>query len=187
MFDLTRQEKIVITFLAAAFLSGVVVLWFKNLYCGAAAAPAGGKTEVGGESRGTPTELSVTVSGAVLHPGVYRVKKGAPASDVIDRAVPLVDADVQAVADRPIETEGAVVAVPLAKRSRDSAAGVGAVNINTATGEELDRLPGIGPKIASRIVEHRKSRPFREAKDLMNVDGIGEKKYDALKDRITVH
>ncbi|HRZ87832.1 MAG TPA: ComEA family DNA-binding protein, partial [bacterium] len=65
--------------------------------------------------------------------------------------------------------------------------GVGAVNINTATGEELDRLPGIGPKIASRIVEHRKSRPFREAKDLMNVDGIGEKKYDALKDRITVH
>ena len=63
----------------------------------------------------------------------------------------------------------------------------GKVNINTGSLEELDTLPGIGPAIAARIIEFRtKNGPFRRAEDLMNVRGIGEKKFLKLKGRIVL-
>jgi len=61
------------------------------------------------------------------------------------------------------------------------------VNINTATAVELEALPGIGPAVARRIVEHReKNGPFRRTADILNVKGIGAKTYEALKDRLVV-
>lgn len=61
------------------------------------------------------------------------------------------------------------------------------VNINQAGVAELQELPGIGPAIAQRIVEYRdKNGPFRRVEDLLNVRGIGEKKFQRLKDRVTV-
>ena len=61
------------------------------------------------------------------------------------------------------------------------------VNINTATAVELEALPGIGPSVARRIVEHReKNGPFRRPADLLNVKGVGAKTYEALKDRLVV-
>ena len=60
------------------------------------------------------------------------------------------------------------------------------ININTASEKELDALPGIGPAIARRIVEHRSSQPFTKIEDIMLVKGIGEKKFAKLKELITV-
>ncbi|GAB4255156.1 MAG: hypothetical protein Kow00109_30310 [Acidobacteriota bacterium] len=61
------------------------------------------------------------------------------------------------------------------------------VNINQAGVAELQDLPGIGPAIAQRIVEYReKNGPFRKVEDLLNVRGIGEKKFERFKDRVTV-
>jgi comEA protein len=61
------------------------------------------------------------------------------------------------------------------------------VNLNTATAEQLDTLPGIGPKVAARIIEYRqKNGTFKKVEDLMNVKGIGEKAFLKIKDRITV-
>ena len=61
------------------------------------------------------------------------------------------------------------------------------VNLNTASAEELTQLPGIGPELAQRIVEYREGHgPFQTAEDIMLVSGIGEKKYEDMKDRITV-
>ena len=60
------------------------------------------------------------------------------------------------------------------------------ININTASEKELDALPGIGPAIAKRIVEHRSSQPFTKIEDIMLVKGIGEKKFAKLKELITV-
>ncbi|MDA2929204.1 helix-hairpin-helix domain-containing protein [Acidobacteria bacterium AH-259-O06] len=61
------------------------------------------------------------------------------------------------------------------------------INLNTATSVELDSLPGIGPVLAGRILQFRKiNGPFKRTEDLMNVRGIGEKKFLKLKDRIRV-
>lgn len=61
------------------------------------------------------------------------------------------------------------------------------VNLNTATAEQLDALPGIGAAMAARIVEHRqKNGPFKKVEDLMNVRGIGEKNFLKLKPLISV-
>ncbi len=61
------------------------------------------------------------------------------------------------------------------------------VNINTATQNELETLPQIGPKIAQRILEFRKEHGnFKSLEELMNVKGIGEKTYAKMKDRIKI-
>ena len=61
------------------------------------------------------------------------------------------------------------------------------VNINTASLEELQKLPRIGPQIAQRILDYRKENGnFRKIEDLLKVRGIGEKVYAQLKDLITV-
>ena len=63
----------------------------------------------------------------------------------------------------------------------------GKIDLNTATLSQLDGLPGIGPVIAERILELReKSGPYKRIEDLMNIRGIGEKKFLKLKDLITV-
>lgn len=68
-----------------------------------------------------------------------------------------------------------------------AAADTAIVNLNTATVEQLDGLPGIGAKMAARIVEYRqKNGPFKKIEDLMNVQGIGEKNFLKLKPRLTV-
>jgi competence protein ComEA len=60
------------------------------------------------------------------------------------------------------------------------------VNINTATAEQLQELPGIGKKVAERIIEYREKNQFEKPEDLMQVKGIGAKKYEKIKDLITV-
>ena len=61
------------------------------------------------------------------------------------------------------------------------------VNINTASAEELESLPRIGPALAQRIIEYReKEGPFKTIEEIINVRGIGEKTFLEFKDRITV-
>ena len=60
------------------------------------------------------------------------------------------------------------------------------VNINTATVEELQTLPKIGPKTAEAIVKYREEHPFESVDDLLNVKGIGEKKLEQIKPHVTV-
>ena len=61
------------------------------------------------------------------------------------------------------------------------------VNLNTATSEELEQVKGIGPKLAEKIIEYRKANgPFKRAEDIVNVQGIGTKFWEANKDRFVV-
>ncbi|MBP0957510.1 MAG: helix-hairpin-helix domain-containing protein [Oscillospiraceae bacterium] len=60
------------------------------------------------------------------------------------------------------------------------------ININTADAEELVKLKGVGEKTAEKIIEYREQCPFESIEDIMNVSGIGEKKFEDIKDMICV-
>ena len=71
--------------------------------------------------------------------------------------------------------------------SSNNSKGDNKVNINTATKNELDQLPGIGPSIAQRIIDYREENGnFQKIEDVQNVKGIGDAKYEEIKDSITV-
>jgi competence protein ComEA len=142
--------------------------------------------------------LVVHVAGAVLRPGVYTFAAGSRVGDAIAAAGGQAPgADVNSInLARPL-TDGERVWIPRKGETPPpdpgggpgSAGGAsgGKVNINTASASELENLPGIGPALAERIVEYRTQHgPFRTVKDLMKVTGIGEKKFAALEDQVTV-
>jgi competence protein ComEA len=78
------------------------------------------------------------------------------------------------------------LALSLALASAVPATEVAAVDLNSATEEQLTSLPGIGPSKAKAIVEYRQATPFRSVEEVMNVRGIGESTFENLKDKLTV-
>jgi competence protein ComEA len=82
----------------------------------------------------------------------------------------------------PLLTQQLLAQQPLAKK-----APADKININTGTLEELQKLPGVGPKVAQRIIDFRKENGnFKKAEELMKVRGIGEKTFAKMKDMLTV-
>jgi len=63
----------------------------------------------------------------------------------------------------------------------------GVVNLNTATPQQLDQLPGVGEKAAKRIIEYRTKTPFARAEELVKVKGFGKKKFEKLKPNLTTN
>ncbi|MFC7545400.1 helix-hairpin-helix domain-containing protein [Plantactinospora sp. GCM10030261] len=170
------------------------------------AAPA--NSAAGAEDRpaadgGTPVaEVVVTVAGKVHRPGLVRLPAGARLADAIEAAggaLPGVDVAMLNPARRL--TDGELIAVevtPPPGAVGQPAAGAappgavpggsgGPINLNTATLADLDGLPGVGPVLAQRILDHRQRHgPFKAVSDLRQVDGIGEARYEDLKDMVTV-
>jgi len=76
---------------------------------------------------------------------------------------------------------------PTRQTPKPAPADAPALNLNSASAAELEKLPGVGPATAARIVEYRqKNGAFKKVEDLMNVRGIGEKSFLTLKPLITV-
>ena len=87
----------------------------------------------------------------------------------------------------PSSTDQQNEAVSAGDHSSDPSSSGNKVNINTAGSEELQTLPGVGPAIASRIIDYRNTKgSFESAEDIKSVSGIGEKIYEKLKDEICV-
>ena len=76
---------------------------------------------------------------------------------------------------------------PAAQTPPAAAPAASLVNLNSATAVDLEKLPGVGPAMAARIIEYRqKNGAFKKAEELMNVKGIGEKVFLKLKPLVTV-
>lgn len=133
-------------------------------------------------------DVVVHVAGAVARPGVYRLPDGARVADAVARAGgPIDGADENAVNLAQRVVDGQRVLVPLVGQALQAAgaggtAPAGPLDLNTASVDQLDGLPGIGPATAAAIVAHREQHgPFATVDELGDVRGIGQAKLDALR------
>jgi competence protein ComEA len=135
--------------------------------------------------------LVVHVVGAVRRSGLYRVTDGARVADVIARAGgPTRKADLASLNLAAPLVDGQQVVVPLrlppgAVSSTGPPTAAAKVSLSSATVDELDELPGIGPVTAEKIVAWRTTHgPFRSADDLDAVPGIGPARIEQLRDLV---
>ncbi len=143
----------------------------------------------------TPATINVYVSGAVQKPDVYALPLNSIVKDAIAAAGgATADADLDQInlaaklADQmqvDVPHKGESAPPPPSGSTPNTSAEK--ININTATAEELDKLPGIGPSIAKAIIDYRtKNGPFKKVEDINDVKGIGDALFEKIKDQITV-
>jgi competence protein ComEA len=147
----------------------------------------------------TAAPLLVYVSGEVARPAVYELAPGSIIEDAMlaaggaTAAAELAGVNLALrLADGMhihIPAKGEMGAIPVVSGGEASSSErgpAGPVNINTATAEELETLPGIGPATAGAIIEYREANgPFARIEEIMDVTGIGEAKYEQIRELIT--
>ena len=157
--------------------------------------------------------ISVYICGEVNSPGIYKVPRGALLNDIIgdaggltsEASVDNINFVYQITCNMSVyipsrdEISGGFTGGDIIRQdgvyvwgaSAGSSAGPGGetvlmVNINTASAEELISLPGIGEVTARAIIDYRKDNPFASIDDIKNVSGIGDSKFNRIKDYICV-
>ena len=139
-----------------------------------------------------PPMLVIDVQGEVKTPGVYELPINSRVTDAIKAAGGAkVSADLSYINQARMIKDGEQIYIDRKSSgistSRKNSSVTGIININRATAKELDKLPGIGPVIASRIVEYRKiNGSFQTIEDLKKVQGIGASTLEKFKSKIRV-
>lgn len=158
------------------------------------------------ENEGSKELVIVHITGAIKTPGIVKLPEGARIEDAIDKAGGLTeDADISDVNLAYVLEDGIKIKIPTISEEKNeeiiiNSSGEGIVekeisnnsenkiiNINKANETDLQTLPGIGASLAGRIVEYRNSNgKFNEIEDIKNVSGIGDSKYENIKNFICV-
>jgi competence protein ComEA len=149
------------------------------------------------------TELVVDVGGAVQRPGLYRLPAGSRVADAIEAAggygagvdAAAVDARLNLAAPLSdgeqvrVPVRGEATPVPAGAGSGDgtgdSGAAAGPIDVNTASAEALDTLPGVGPATAAKIIAAREEQPFASIDDLLARKVVGPATLEKLRPLIT--
>jgi competence protein ComEA len=142
-----------------------------------------------------PPGVRVSVRGAVVSPGIYRLPPGSIVQDALQAAGGVLpDGDASRLNLAALLSDGQELRIPMRTPTAapgtpsNQPAGIAArINLNTATMAELESLPGIGPALAGRIVEYRETYgPFQTVDDLLNVKGIGPALLEKIRDLVEV-
>ena len=137
-------------------------------------------------------KIKVHISGEVLNPGVIEIEEGARIIDAINLAGGLTEeADINKINLAYVLEDAMKVYIP--SKNDDEFVGMDnnkeeiKVNINTANEEELQKIPGIGFSIASKIISYRKQNgKFKAVEDIKNIGGIGDSKFENIKNYLYI-
>lgn len=150
--------------------------------------------------------IVVHIAGEVKKSGIVKIKEGARIADIIEAAGGLTqNANITNINLAYIIEDGQKITIPskdeneekesitaengegIINEEQGTSTGKQIVNINKATKEELQTLQGIGESTAEKIITYRKENGnFKQAEDIKNVPGIGDAKYENIKDKISV-
>jgi competence protein ComEA len=213
---LDRREVVGVVVIACLLVAGVAFWYVRSLPARVQITTTGVPTgssgpgpapSAGPSPTPSPGVIVVDVAGWVRHPGVFRLHEGdrivdalvmaggaKPHADLrsLKLAALLVDGQQIIVVRRGPGGSGPTSSTTSVAGSGSATGGTGAdgtapVNLNTATLDELESLPGIGPVLGQHIIDYREQHgPFRTVEDLLNVSGIGDKRFADLKPHITV-
>jgi competence protein ComEA len=197
MFYLSRAEKVALLVLLALLLSGASSLAYLKLQRSAESADDK-PIFVPAPSARSDCQIVVNIVGAVNRPGVYALPGGARLADAIARAGgATARADLTALDLSIPVREGTKVLVPYVVEGLTSGGDVpgsdseaGLISLNRSKQQELEALPGIGPVYAERIIAYRdrkmreEGQGFQSTDELLNIPGIGPKRYAAVRDLV---
>nr|WP_252187580.1 helix-hairpin-helix domain-containing protein [Anaeromonas gelatinilytica] len=150
------------------------------------------------DSESIGEDIIVHITGAVNNPGIFTLKNGSRVNDVVKAAGGLTDeADMNRInLAKKIKDEDRIHIYKIDEEEIDDIQNeneissdennTDKININSAEQTELETLPDIGPVKANNIIEYRNNNRFNTIEDIMNVDRIGEKTFENIKDKITI-
>lgn len=199
MFTFTRRELLGAVLLAGLLVGGLLLRFVLLPDRGMEIVREGPAEQQapGGTAPGEQEMIVVHVAGAVKIPGVYTLPEGARVFEAVEAAGgALPDADLHALNLAEPLFDGRKVTVPAAgspgldvqPASLQNQPAGGRISINTATADELEKLPGIGPARAQAIVRDREQNGlFGRVEDLERVSGIGPKTVENLREHVTVY
>ena len=212
---LSRNMVYIAAFVLVSLISLVYKLYLSGTFDGAFSPDTGNAgitvvTEQSSEETSIATDdtleeyISVYICGEVVTPGVYEVPRGDIVNDVVNLAGGFTEnaasdrVDLVSILDRNVSLyiprEGEAYADGIVRAEQNvwgietsrGEPGNGLVNINYASRDQLMTLPGIGAVTADAIIEYREQQQFQSTEDIMNVPGIGEAKFNGIRDLICV-
>lgn len=126
-------------------------------------------------------DIEVEVKGNVNKEGIYKLSKDSTFNDLLQLIDLKEDSDLSSFSlNMPLYNKQVIVIDTVDQNNNK-------ISINTASLDELTSLPGIGEKTASLIIEYRENNNgFKYLEELMNIKGVGEKKFEKIKDRISL-
>ena len=144
-------------------------------------------------------EVMVHISGAVKNPGIIKLDSSKRVVDALELAGGATDeADLDRInLAAKLHDEEKIYIPKIGEASKNdlaplmssgsSANASDKININSADSSELQKIPGVGAKTAEKIINYRSQNPFSSIEEIKNVDGIGDKKFESMKDYISTY
>lgn len=188
-YEVDRRQVMVVIVLVILVLIGSGVIYLRNRPTQVRSVKEI-KREV--KPQVSTKRILVYVCGAVQKPGVYQLGEGSRVADAVNMAGGFApEADLNSLNLAKQVSDGEKVFVSrvgqASPQSGQNSQEIKKVNLNTATIEELDKIPGIGEVIAKRIISYReKHGKFRSVNELQEIEGIGPKKLEDIRDSVEI-